>query len=121
RWTAEDGSLAIRTRYPGPVSRTRRLRTEGPRPRCDNERSEEHTSELQSRFDLVCRLLLEKKNDLVNDYSVAAKLVQTLDITSKLAISAAYEALHDAGIQMVREQIFATKGKILPGHLVLRP
>src|SRR5699024_12073766 len=25
------------------------------------KRSEEHTSELQSRFDLVCRLLLEKK------------------------------------------------------------
>src|SRR5699024_11781134 len=27
-----------------------------------SDRSEEHTSELQSRFDLVCRLLLEKKN-----------------------------------------------------------
>src|SRR5690349_23667691 len=27
----------------------------------DEERSEEHTSELQSRRDLVCRLLLEKK------------------------------------------------------------
>src|SRR5699024_3303213 len=27
----------------------------------DGNRSEEHTSELQSRFDLVCRLLLEKK------------------------------------------------------------
>src|SRR5699024_12278895 len=27
-------------------------------------RSEEHTSELQSRFDLVCRLLLEKKKSL---------------------------------------------------------
>src|SRR5438105_11065361 len=27
----------------------------------DLERSEEHTSELQSRVDLVCRLLLEKK------------------------------------------------------------
>src|SRR5699024_12175518 len=27
----------------------------------DKPRSEEHTSELQSRFDLVCRLLLEKK------------------------------------------------------------
>src|SRR5699024_12333745 len=26
------------------------------------KRSEEHTSELQSRFDFVCRLLLEKKN-----------------------------------------------------------
>src|SRR5206468_9641718 len=28
----------------------------------DATRSEEHTSELQSRSDLVCRLLLEKKN-----------------------------------------------------------
>src|SRR5699024_12424604 len=28
-----------------------------------HDRSEEHTSELQSRFDLVCRLLLEKKNN----------------------------------------------------------
>src|SRR5699024_12406282 len=27
------------------------------------QRSEEHTSELQSRFDLVCRLLLEKKRE----------------------------------------------------------
>src|SRR2546429_6615483 len=29
------------------------------------ERSEEHTSELQSRLHLVCRLLLEKKKSLV--------------------------------------------------------
>src|SRR2546428_5032496 len=29
------------------------------------QRSEEHTSELQSRSDLVCRLLLEKKNTYV--------------------------------------------------------
>src|SRR5699024_12649561 len=28
-------------------------------------RSEEHTSELQSRFDLVCRLLLEKKKSVL--------------------------------------------------------
>src|SRR5437868_9556149 len=28
-------------------------------------RSEEHTSELQSRFDLVCRLLLEKKKKTI--------------------------------------------------------
>ena len=28
----------------------------------DGDRSEEHTSELQSRLHLVCRLLLEKKN-----------------------------------------------------------
>src|SRR5690349_23470267 len=30
--------------------------------RMRDHRSEEHTSELQSRRDLVCRLLLEKKN-----------------------------------------------------------
>src|SRR5207248_9018565 len=35
---------------------------EGKRPR-----SEEHTSELQSPYDLVCRLLLEKKKD-INKY-----------------------------------------------------
>src|SRR5699024_11538689 len=28
----------------------------------ETKRSEEHTSELQSRFDIVCRLLLEKKH-----------------------------------------------------------
>src|SRR2546427_3036618 len=31
-----------------------------------NERSEEHTSELQSQSNLVCRLLLEKKTTVVN-------------------------------------------------------
>src|SRR5699024_12341608 len=32
-------------------------------------RSEEHTSELQSRFDLVCRLLLEKKKKKLRTYN----------------------------------------------------
>src|SRR3989440_9350928 len=35
----------------------------------DSERSEEHTSELQSRSDLVCRLLLEKKKKKKNTNS----------------------------------------------------
>src|SRR5699024_12119920 len=35
---------------------------------CCNNRSEEHTSELQSRFDLVCRLLLEKKKNKTITY-----------------------------------------------------
>src|SRR5699024_12082880 len=47
----------------------RRSSTRPKRPQCSGcsspeaaaARSEEHTSELQSRFDLVCRLLLEKK------------------------------------------------------------
>src|SRR6266513_6276449 len=44
---------------PGPPLRTSSsCRTSG------SSRSEEHTSELQSRFDLVCRLLLEKKKHL---------------------------------------------------------
>src|SRR5699024_11953813 len=38
-----------------------------PGPAARQARSEEHTSELQSRFDLVCRLLLEqKKNPITN-------------------------------------------------------
>src|SRR5437667_5028748 len=32
----------------------------------DHKRSEEHTSELQSHHDLVCRLLLEKKKNQLN-------------------------------------------------------
>src|SRR5207237_10685609 len=32
-------------------------------PRFEHGRSEEHTSELQSHLNLVCRLLLEKKNN----------------------------------------------------------
>src|SRR5436309_10832888 len=32
------------------------------------QRSEEHTSELQSRENLVCRLLLEKKNKKANNH-----------------------------------------------------
>src|SRR2546428_5438652 len=41
----------------GPVPRIRRAGVS----RSSQHRSEEHTSELQSRSDLVCRLLLEKK------------------------------------------------------------
>src|SRR2546421_1263170 len=41
----------------------------------DAERSEEHTSELQSRSDLVCRLLLEKKKK--NNYTKQCSVSQT--------------------------------------------
>src|SRR3712207_7119942 len=39
------------------------VRVPGPVPRDVDTRSEEHTSELQSRQYLVCRLLLEKKKE----------------------------------------------------------
>src|SRR5207249_10079276 len=45
-------------------------------------RSEEHTSELQSRFDLVCRLLLEKKNIGEHPVQPAESFTITLRVTS---------------------------------------
>src|SRR2546427_4511541 len=43
-------------------------------------RSEEHTSELQSQSNLVCRLLLEKKKKQKNTLMIDAKLVTTTDL-----------------------------------------
>src|SRR5699024_11788039 len=43
-------------------------------------RSEEHTSELQSRFDLVCRLLLEKKKTEVNKIKEHAQNKQRAEV-----------------------------------------
>src|SRR5688572_31521869 len=37
---------------------------------CHSPRSEEHTSELQSQSNLVCRLLLEKKKNIIRDIIV---------------------------------------------------
>src|SRR5690349_23396725 len=54
RWYAENGKPWIYARQT-PLQLGPALRING--------RSEEHTSELQSRRDLVCRLLLEKKKN----------------------------------------------------------
>src|SRR5689334_24736568 len=40
-------------------------------------RSEEHTSELQSQFHLVCRLLLEKKKKQTHHIPIATTLITT--------------------------------------------
>src|SRR5437867_7706151 len=58
---------------PDEVPAVRYPRTPGYRPgpeenRHNAWRSEEHTSELQSPYDLVCRLLLEKKKNTINRY-----------------------------------------------------
>src|SRR2546421_2001759 len=44
-----------------PAAKVAHVPAPGAQPEMVNLRSEEHTSELQSRSDLVCRLLLEKK------------------------------------------------------------
>src|SRR5207247_10946970 len=72
RWDCGALRSARRPAAAGPErkARSRQLRhraAEGPHQRrlrlpADPARSEEHTSELQSRVDLVCRLLLEQKN-----------------------------------------------------------
>src|SRR2546429_6300134 len=42
-------------------------------------RSEEHTSELQSRLHLVCRLLLEKKKKISNEVNTCSDVIDLLD------------------------------------------
>src|SRR5689334_22909914 len=64
-------------------------------------RSEEHTSELQSQFHLVCRLLLEKKNSYVDQDEQGGTLARSSDpstVTSNgSATTAIYSlSLHDA-------------------------
>src|SRR5687768_18370337 len=54
---------AIRLRRLRPAGRGRGRVPPAGRRRRRRMRSEEHTSELQSRLHLVCRLLLEKKNN----------------------------------------------------------
>src|SRR5216683_7888717 len=50
-------------------------------------RSEEHTSELQSRSDLVCRLLLEKKNTtLIGPWTTSKTIVSTASTASGTVI-----------------------------------
>src|SRR2546422_7113481 len=58
-----DATTAIIQKYIDSGAPVRLIRTTKALPgRARNLRSEEHTSELQSRLHLVCRLLLEKKN-----------------------------------------------------------
>src|SRR2546430_5857672 len=45
----------------------------------DRWRSEEHTSELQSQSNLVCRLLLEKKKNTFNPIIVSDITIHTLN------------------------------------------
>src|SRR2546430_12868992 len=54
------------------------LQTNSMMPGCREQRSEEHTSELQSQSNLVCRLLLEKKktDTYVYDSRHSASLVE---------------------------------------------
>src|SRR5260221_14721939 len=56
------GVVPMKVALTGPPCSTCSPGISCPRRRVNRSRSEEHTSELQSHSDLVCRLLLEKKN-----------------------------------------------------------
>src|SRR5260370_19750977 len=55
----------------GGTHRNGALQSQRPRRPRKNSRSEEHTSELQSHLNLVCRLLLEKKKNHKVEQSTA--------------------------------------------------
>src|SRR3712207_7570949 len=55
-----------------------RLRTGSRAQHADHQRSEEHTSELQSRQYLVCRLLLEKKKNTKSTYNIPLEEVMPI-------------------------------------------
>src|SRR2546429_7188206 len=59
-----------RSRLPEVIGRQIDLDRCDAHPRIVGIRSEEHTSELQSRLHLVCRLLLEKKKNICRDLVV---------------------------------------------------
>src|SRR3712207_8455136 len=70
--------------WSSPVARQLSTATpRGPASRCGPPRSEEHTSELQSRQYLVCRLLLEKKNVQDLEYAGADRQSRRGDTTDE--------------------------------------
>src|SRR6266536_5692057 len=64
----------------------RRLPAPSRRPSASICRSEEHTSELQSRVDLVCRLLLEKKKHITGLWHLRTLFSSGLPASRALAI-----------------------------------
>lgn len=57
--------------------------------------------------------------DLVEEFGVPAERVDSLDVSSKLAIAAGIEALRDAGIPLVMSYRKTTKGTWLPDRWML--
>src|SRR5437868_10968455 len=80
--TSSRGSVGDRSRTTMLARRPHTNRRPTPVSRCatryPTRRSEEHTSELQSRFDLVCRLLLEKKKNNITYLGFCHSLFELL-------------------------------------------
>ncbi|MFZ5988671.1 MAG: SDR family NAD(P)-dependent oxidoreductase [Bacillota bacterium] len=59
------------------------------------------------------------KIDMLSDYQVDEKIIKQMTLTVCAGVAAGYEALKDAGIPLVREQVKTAAGSSLPGRLVL--
>src|SRR2546429_2170073 len=67
-----------------------------------NERSEEHTSELQSRLHLVCRLLLEKNTDHYY-FKLEVRLLGML-LTEERTLRDFLDSVEEIRIEILEEQ-----------------
>src|SRR5438105_9330599 len=74
RSRASAGSIVAIIPYFGYARQDRKAKPRTPITAKMVARSEEHTSELQSRVDLVCRLLLEKKKNNSYEYMLTTKI-----------------------------------------------
>src|SRR5207237_6422506 len=72
---APPATAARATRCPATRACRRAASRARPTPRCSS-RSEEHTSELQSHLNLVCRLLLEKKKKKQTDNNTMTRKLE---------------------------------------------
>src|SRR2546422_2292040 len=80
---------------PVPISR--------PSARSARSRSEEHTSELQSRLHLVCRLLLEKKKKtLPHQFETGREPTTSYDLYLARAVSVHFQSPFVAALNLVR-------------------
>src|SRR5256884_6294209 len=61
---------------------------------CGSTRSEEHTSELQSRLHLVCRLLLEKKKTYPEPMSLTHQIILTPSASCYVSVFVLFSAIY---------------------------
>ena len=57
--------------------------------------------------------------NLAEEYGIPEKMVESLDITTQLAMAAGLDALREAGIPLVQTYRRTTTGKLLPDHWML--
>src|SRR5699024_11670527 len=85
---------------------------------CHRSRSEEHTSELQSRFDLVCRLLLEKKTNNRETSTTTANVLASISaVRSSTPSAPAGAAATSKRVNVPGESITSTEcgGRLTDG------